>query len=166
VISNDIALALVVLKVLGDQVKEGKAAADEQLRASAMPEDRTAALLPDGAKVGTVNLNNGRVSARVTDRKAFTAWVQSMHPGEVEQVPTVRPAFEKLLLDGCKSKGGPVDKHGQEIPGVTVSEGDPYPMVKLVDGASEAVSAAWHARQLDEVMAGILRPAIEAGGAA
>lgn len=163
-ISNDLALAFVVLKVMGEQIKTGKAVADREVLASAQPEDRTSAVLPDGTKVGTVNLNNGRLSAKVTDREAFTAWVQAEHPTEVVMTPAVRPAFEKRVLDQCKANKFPADANGDEVPGIEVSQGDPYPMVKVADDADGAVAAAYQAGELTALMARFTQPAaVEAG---
>jgi hypothetical protein len=164
VIGNDVALALVVLKVLGEQVKTGESAAKREVAGAALPGDRTTAVLPDGTPVGTVGQAKGRINARVTDREKFTAFVQDAYPGEVELVPTVRPAFEKRVLDACKANKAPVDANGAEVPGVEVGVGDPYTTVKLGEDAHELVAAAYQSGQLEELMERYTRPAIEAGG--
>lgn len=162
-IGNDVALALVVLKVLGEQVKTGESAAKREVAGDALPGDRTTAVLPDGTPVGTVGQAKGRTLARVTDREKFVAFVQEAYPTEVEMVPTVRPAFEKRLLDACKANQAPVDANGVEVPGVEVGVGDPYTTVKLAAGAHELVAAAYQSGQLAELMERYTRPAIEAG---
>ena len=162
-IANDVALALVVLKVLGEQVKTGESAAKREAGAAALPGDRTTAALPDGTPVGTVGQAKGRTTARVTDREKFTAFVQETYPTEVEMVPTVRLSFEKRLLDGCKANEAPVDANGHEVPGVEVGVGDPYTTVKLGVDAHKLVGAAYQSGQLAELMERYTQPAIEAG---
>ncbi|MET9339216.1 hypothetical protein [Nonomuraea sp. NPDC003804] len=162
-ISNDVALAEVVLKVMTERLKQAKANADAEVRATALPGDRTSAALPDGTVAGTLSQAKGRTTARVTDREKFTAWVAMTYPGEVEQVTAVRPAYEKAVLDMCKRQGHPVDANGVEVPGVEVGQGDPYTITKVADGAEEAIAAAYQSGQLVEVMERFTRPAIKAG---
>lgn len=162
-ISNEVALAEVVLKVMTERLKQAKANADAELSATALPGDRTSAVLPDGTVAGTVGQTKGRTTARVVDRDRFVAWVATTYPGEVEQVAAVRPAFEKALLDMCKRQGHPVDANGVEVAGVVVGQGDPYPTTKVADGAEDAIASAYQSGQLAEVMERFTRPAIEAG---
>lgn len=56
--------------------------------------------LPDGTPIGTVTLTEPNDSFQVVDDKAFLRWVEDNHPNEVEYVPTVRPSFKKMLLEG------------------------------------------------------------------
>ncbi|WP_101791095.1 hypothetical protein [Nonomuraea indica] len=162
-ISNEVALAEVVLKVMTERLKQAKANADAELSATALPGDRTSAVLPDGTVAGMVGHAKGRTTARVTDRLTLTAWVQETYPSEVEMVPAIRPAFEKVLLDSCKANGANVDANGYEVPGITVGQGEPYPTTKVADGAEDAIASAYQSGQLAEVMERFTRPAIEAG---
>lgn len=164
-IANDVALAEVVLKVMTERLKQAKANADAEIRESALPGDRTNAVLPDGTVAGSVGQAKGRTSARVTDREKFATWVEQTYPGEVETVTTtaVRPAFEKAVLDMCKRSGHPVDANGYEVPGVEVGQGDPYTMTKVADGAEGAIATAYQAGELVAVMEQYTRPALEAG---
>jgi hypothetical protein len=86
-----------------------------------------------GNSLGTVSLTVGRVSARVTDEAAFTAWVQRNHPDET--VTVVRDSFRKKVLDSATGKaehGDPtaVGPDGEVLPGVEVVHGLPYIMVR------------------------------------
>jgi hypothetical protein len=165
VISNDVALAEVVLKVMTERLRQAKAVADAELRTTALPGDRTNAVLPDGTVAGAVTQAKGRVSARVVERDKFVAWVAMHYPGEVEEVTatTVRPAFEKKLLDDCKRHGHPVDVDGSEVAGVEVGVGDPYSITKVADGAEAIIAAAHQSGQLTEALERFVRRAIEAG---
>lgn len=164
-ISNELALAEVVLKVMTERLKQAKNVADAELRSTALPGDRTSAVLPDGTIAGTLSQAKGRVTARVTDRDEFTAWVAETYPGEVETVTTtaVRPAFEKAVLDTCKRQGHPVDANGYEVAGVEVGVGEPYAITKVADGAEDAIAAAYQSGHLAGALERFMQPAIEAG---
>ncbi|TDD54538.1 hypothetical protein E1286_04935 [Nonomuraea terrae] len=164
-IANDVALAEVVLKVMTERLKQAKANADAEIRTTALPGDRTNAVLPDGTVAGSVGQAKGRTSARVTDREKFAAWVEETYPSEVETVTTtaVRPAFEKAVLDVCKKAGHPVDVNGFEVPGIEVGQGEPYTMTKVADGAEDAIAAAYQSGQLTQMLERFTRSAIEAG---
>lgn len=164
-IANDVALAEVVLKVMTERLKQAKANADAEIRTTALPGDRTNAVLPDGTVAGSVGQAKGRTSARVIDREKFAAWVEQTYPGEVETVTTtaVRPAFEKAVLDMCKRSGHPVDANGYEVPGVEVGQGDPYTVTKVADGAEDAIATVYQSGQLTKALERFTRPAVEAG---
>lgn len=164
-ISNELALAEVVLKVMTERLKAAKGQADAELRTTALPGDRTSAVLPDGTIAGTLSQAKGRVRVSVTDRDKFVAWVAMHYPGEVEQVTTtsVRPSFEKKILDDCKRHGHPVDARGTEVAGVEVGVGEPYAMTKVADGAEDAIASAYQSGQLVDALERFMRPAIEAG---
>lgn len=164
-ISNDLALAELVLKVMTERLKQAKAVADAELRATALPGDRTSAVLPDGTVAGMLSQAKGRSTVRVTDRDAFTAWAGETYPSEVETVTTVsvRPAFEKAVLDACKKAGAAVDANGYEVPGVEVGVGEPYAIAKVADGADDAIAHAYIAGHLNASLERFMQPAIEAG---
>lgn len=83
----------------------------------------------DGTDLGAVSVSPGRVSARVVDEKAFTAWVADRYPFEI--VHAVGAAFARKLLDAAAGAGAAVDTAtGEEIPGVEVSAGDPFLTVR------------------------------------
>lgn len=141
--ARDIARDLAVLKVLSERLREAKALLDNQARELMEPSDRSAVKL-DGELVGTVTLVTGRSTTRVTDAEALTEWVRRNHPTEVQTVETVRPAFLSMLLAGTGADPGT----GEIIPGIGVSEGAPYPMVRLTADADAVVAVAWQAGRL------------------
>jgi hypothetical protein len=99
------------------------------------PGDKNAAKL-GAATLGKVAMTEPEVRAQVTDREKFTAWVAETAPSEVEQVPTVRTAYEQKLLEGAFKRGAAVDEHGQEIPGVSFGYGStPQQRFYANDGA-------------------------------
>lgn len=146
--ARDIARDLAVLKVLSERLREAKALLETQARELMEPSDRSAVNL-DGELVGTVTLVTGRHSARVTDPTALTEWVRQNHPTEVQTVETVRPSFLSVLLDEAKAAGVAVDTAtGEAVPGIDVSLGQPYPMIRLTADADAIVSVAWQADRL------------------
>ena len=164
--THDLALKLAVHKVLADQLKGVRGELDEQARQVMEPGDRATAKLPSGERVGSVTLAQGRVTARVVDERAFTAWVAERFPSEVVRV--VRESFAKAVLDAVRKHGGWLDEATGElvtVPGVTVAEGDPYPTVRLTQDAQQLVARAWQSGELAGVLGDVLQPAIEAGEA-
>jgi len=162
---RELALRLAVHKALTDQLKNMRSQLDEEARREMEPGDRITAKLPSGEKVGSVTLTHGRVSARVVDKDAFTRWVAERFPAEVVQV--VRESFAKTVLDAVKRDGGWVDKATGEIvqvPGVAVTEDDPYPSVRLTRDAPQLIAEAWQRGELAELVGGALQPReLEAG---
>jgi hypothetical protein len=158
--ARDIARDLTVLKVLSERLREAKALLEAQGRELMEPVDRMAVKM-DGELVGTVTIVNGRRSARVVDDAAFLRWVKENHPSEVQTVESVRPAFIGALLDATKSFGSPVDPitGGTDVPGVVVSTGEPYPMIRLTADADAVVSVAWQAGRLK--LPGAFLPALD-----
>lgn len=146
--ARDITRDLAVIKVLSERLRDAKALLEAQARDSMEPSDRNAVKL-DGELVGTVTLVNGRTTARVTNEPALLAWVRATYPTEVYTVEAVRPSFVAKLLDAARSAGSPAEViSGEVVPGIDVTQGDPYPMVRLTADADAVVSVAWQAGRL------------------
>jgi hypothetical protein len=123
------------------------------------PGDKNAVKL-GAATLGKAAMTEPEVRAHVTDRDKFTAWVTENAPGEVDQIPTVKGAFEQKLLEGALKRGAAVDEHGQEIPGVSFGYGStPQQRFYANDGA-EIFLAEVEPRDLPEIegvdLAGLL----------
>ena len=162
---HDVALRLAVLKVLVAELAEAKTAADAEIRDTWRRGDRLTAALPDGKLVGAVTLAKGRASAAVTDADAYEKWIRAVHPEQIQTVPEttrINPDFTARLKSAAQKLGVPVDAEtGEIVPGITVTEGTPYALVKLVDEAAGMVGAAWRSGELAELVSGLL--AIEGG---
>ena len=163
--NHDLALKFALLKVLVTELGTAKSAADAEVRDTWRPADRLTATLPNNTDIGTVTLANGAVRAPVADTEAYEAWVRATHPEQIETVPEttrVNPAFTARLTSAAKKLGVAVDAEtGEVVPGIVVLTGEPYPMVKLAEGARHAVAAAWRDGSLAELVSGLL--AIEGG---
>lgn len=159
------ALQMALLKVLVTELATAKKVADCEIRDTWRPSDRLTATIPGGEDIGTVTLAKGRASAAVTDQAAYEAWVRVNHPEWIETVPAterINPDATARLTSAARKNGVAVDAEtGEEVPGITVSAGDPYPMVKLTGDAREAVAAAWRDGSLTELVSGLLE--IEGG---
>lgn len=129
---------LALCKWLRDRIREWEADAKSQLALDAG--ERKAAKL-NGQTVAFVTQAHGRRDTDV-DEDALIEWVKEHHPTEV--VEAVRPAFRKKLLNQVINRGALIDADGVASDAVTVTAGEPYPVVKLTDEA-------------DITMAGFLR---------
>jgi hypothetical protein len=162
---EDTAFHLGLIKFLTEKLGAAKASAAGALTETWRPGDRNAGALPSGAVIASVTYAKGRTSARVSDRETFEAWVKENHPTEIETVTTTRvsPAYEALLTSAAKQFGVAIDATtGEEVPGITVGQGEPYAIVKLSDDAESLITQAWQDGELTELLGGILRPQIEA----
>jgi hypothetical protein len=102
--------------------------------------------------IGWLSIPQPRKGATVTGEAQFLAWARDNAPTEVVTVEQVRPSFASLVLESVKKNGGWLDKSDGEykpVPGVTASEGDPYPKVDLSGDAGAVIAAAWRDGQVD-----------------
>lgn len=140
---KDLARVAMVSKLVADAaITEGKAAR-ESLAAHMAGDglERVRVLGEDATDYGTVVLAAGKRTAKVTDPAAFAAWVAARYPDEV--VPAVRPAFQERLLAGATKAGDPVDVGtGELIPGVELSQGEPYLTTRPTAEAKDRMRAA------------------------
>lgn len=162
---REMALRFALLKVLTDELKKAKAASDCEIRDGWRPGDRLTATLPGNADLGTVTLANGAKKAHLADEAAYEEWVRKVHPEAIETVPAttrINPEFTDRLMAAARKLGVAVDAEtGEQVPGIEVTQGDPYPMVKLTPEARDAVAAAWTRGNLAALLPGLL--AIEGG---
>lgn len=156
---QEMALRFALLKVLVDQLRTAKSVADCEVRDTWQTGDRLTAALPNGTRLGAVTLAKGKASARLSDKTAYEQWVRQTHPDWVETVTItqVRSEHTDRLIAAASKLGEPVDAEtGEVVPGITVTAGDPYPMVRLAAGAREAVAEAWRDGALGELLGGLL----------
>jgi hypothetical protein len=166
-IRHDLALRFAVLKALGGELTTAKRVADCEIRDTWRPGDRNSAALPDGSVVAAVTLAKGTTKASITDEAAYEAWVRHVHPDQIETVERVKPDFTDRAKAAARKLGHPVDPAtGEEIPGMKVERGEPYPVVKPTSDAADAIARAWRAGELDEVVGDLLRPALAPGESA
>lgn len=140
---------LAAIKVFEDMVSAEK----HSSRAEVMQELLDAGItrlniqMPDKTVLGTIGVTKGRETARIVDERAFLAWVRENAPEEL--IETVRDSYRRSVLKQIQGGG--------EIPdGVEMSQGGPYPTVRLAEGATEAVLAA--------VRSGVIEPLALPGG--
>ena len=111
---------LVAIAVLKDMLTEADTALRAQILKQMLPTDRQSAVTYNAegepVQVGSVTrkkLEPGRETAAVTDINALVGWCREFAPDEVEIIVTVRPAFQKRLLDVVKAEGGWVTADGE-----------------------------------------------------
>lgn len=123
------------------------------------PGDKNAAKL-GAARLGKVAMTEPEVKAIVTNREKFVAWVQETAPTEVEDVPTVRAAYEMKVLEQALANGAPVDANGLEIPGVELGYGSSPQQRFYADDGAENLLAVVEEKDLPEIdgvdLAGLL----------
>lgn len=161
---RELALRFALLKVLTEELGKAKKASDSEIRDGWRPGDRLTATLPGNADIGTVTLANGKTTAKLSDQRAFEEWVKSTHPDWMTTVTltVVDPGHVERLMAAAQKLGVAVDADtGEAVPGIEVTQGDPYPMVKLTPEARDAVAAAWTRGNLAALLPGLL--AIEGG---
>ena len=163
----ELALRFALLKVLTEELKTAKAVTDCEVRDEWRPSDRLTATIPGGPDIGTVTLANGATRAAVGDTEAYEAWVRKAHPEQIETVPAttrINPEFTARITSAAKKLGIAVDAEtGEEVPGIVVLTGEPYPMVKLAEDARDVVASAWQKGQLTELMGSLLAINAEGG---
>lgn len=166
--SHDLAARFALLKILTSKLSDAKKAADCEIRDTWETGDRNTAKLPNGKALGSVTLAKGRAVARLVDEPAYQEWVAETHPEHIETVTITRvdPAFTERLMSAARQMGVAVDgETGEEVPGIRVEVGDPYPTTRIAPGAAEAISEAWQRGELAEPLGGLLRPALPAAEA-
>jgi hypothetical protein len=150
---KDATLHIAVLKVLADEIAGRLASVKEDAKGAFVDVGATQAVpeLPGGTKVATVSLAGaGKRSASVTNPLALLDWVIENHPGEI--VEAIRDSYLAKLLDTAKTEGRAIDPAtGEVVPGITVSDANPYLSVRFKPGGKEAIVAAWRAGQLTDI---------------
>lgn len=102
--------------------------------------------------IGSVQLNKGATTARITDPAALLAWVAEHLPEQIEAIPAttrVRSACLTALLAEAKAKGVAVSKHGEPIPGIDVGTADPTLQVKPSEDAADVIARAFAEGRID-----------------
>ncbi|MFE9926670.1 hypothetical protein ACFYQA_35510 [Streptomyces sp. NPDC005774] len=155
---RDHATRVVVLRVLRDAVEaeyraerravlDGLRAARAELALKSMR-----VTMPDDTPIATLTLIDPQSAVVVADEDAFTAWAAVNHPGEVETLLRVRPAWQRDLFARLACSGPVADPHtGEVIPGLTVAPA-PEPRsfsLRPVPGGAERVARAWRTGEID-----------------
>lgn len=145
---------------------------------AAMPPGTRLPAIFGGRQAGWVSMPKPSASAAVTDPGAFLAWTRKAAPGRVREDVTidqrqmddvlalvedhmpdalirttvVDPAWQGDLLATLRDRGRYALADGEvitEVPGVTVSKGEPRPRVNLADDAGEVIEQAWRYGAID-----------------
>ena len=126
---------LVAIAVLTDMLAEATTELKAQLKPQMLPGDRQTAVVYDadgkpvtvGGVTRTVIDPGGKRVAAVTDINALVRWCEVHAPDEVQTIVTVRPAFQRRLVDVVKAEGGWVTADGEIVfpDGVKLSTSDP-----------------------------------------
>ena len=153
-LKDDAARAAVLLALrdrIGEEAKTAREAVleglvDAQAELGVHSVDVT---LPDGTKIATASLKEGKGRIAVTNEAAFVAWVKGQWPDQI--VETVRPAFRTLLLDRLVPVGGESDAAADPTTGDVAAGVAAYPpperpttfQIRFADGGRAEVAAQW-----------------------
>ncbi len=152
-----------VLAAIADAVKKTAAAQLAGKRPDGSPVmtvgDRESSYLA-GKRLGSAQMFAGKTTVTLDpDHPALVAWAKENphYAHNVIQVEMLSPAVVDQLKKHAAKVGGPVDAHGDEIPGMSIGWGQPY-LVKDLDEdlvadllASERIN-----RLVDAVVAGTI----------
>lgn len=87
-------------------------------------DEKVAAELADGTRIGSVKRTKVSKTAKVTDYAALLAWVKQHRPDEVVVKESVSDAFVSWAKTSAKKHGAAVvEATGEVVPGVELSEG-------------------------------------------
>ena len=123
---RDAAARAVVFQIIEQRAKELKDAAKAEL-GELEPGDTLAAKW-DGQLLGTATKTSGRTKLVVTDEKKLVEWLQWHHPEEITLSPNA--AWLRQIEERARSLGQPVDGAGELVPGVELTQGEPYVSVR------------------------------------
>lgn len=136
---RDAAVAAVVYQTIEQRAKELKDDAKSRL-AELLPGDSIAARW-DNEVLGKATMSKGRTKLTVTDAEKLLEWVKATHPTEI--VESVNPAFLKALESRAKDMGlgAVIDGEGEVVPGVSITEGEPFVSVRKDKDAPMRIAA-------------------------
>lgn len=109
--------------------------------------EKVGAYLPDGTKMASVSRSDGKKTAKVTDPAYARIWVRERYPSEI--IESINPAFLKKLTDHAQAncligEHGVDPKTGEELPFITVEQGNPYVSITTTDEGVAALTALAH----------------------
>lgn len=141
---EELAVLDMYAKLVDARIKQLRAALPELMRQQRVK--LRAVEAADGTEVANIRYSPGNVTAKITDEAAAVRWCGTVHPGEVEEVVTIRPAFRKLLLEYSAKSGHPgeagVDpRTGERLDFIVVERGTPYVKVEPTEQGRERVRA-------------------------
>jgi hypothetical protein len=142
---DDVVLQLAVLRVLQDQIKKRYDEVRQEAVQVLGAEGRKNATW-DGQKIAAVSVSK---SGRVTiDQDKLLVYVQENYPTEIENKPSIRPAFLKAITNATAEAGEPCMPDGTlGPPGVSI--GEAYAIVRPTWDASDTVRRLWRERKIN-----------------
>lgn len=134
------ALRTAVVNTLLGKVKEADKTARSDILNQLDPGDRLTANYK-GQPIAAVAVARGKVVPSVSDADKLAKWVAEHYPTEVDHKPVVRPAFLSAILSATREAGQPCAPDGTlDVPGISVSQGDPYVVVTPTSEAQAIVA--------------------------
>lgn len=106
-------------------------------------DEKVAAELADGTRIGAVKRTKVSRSPQVTDTAALLAWVKEHRPDELVVTELVSDAFVKWAKDSARQHGKAVLPTGEIVPGVEMVSGSASYVPELDDEALPLLRARY-----------------------
>jgi hypothetical protein len=157
-------------KAIGEELKAARRELEDGLRAAKQETgtQKVSISLDEHTDIGTASLVQPKPVAAVVDADKFKAWVMDHYAAEIKRefVTSVRPAFQKMILDQITAAGvaewaDPETGVIHEVPGVEVQGRAAYTRVTVPEAGKAAIGEAWRSGAL----AHVVLPELTAGGA-
>lgn len=136
------ARTVMAAKMIADQVKDLAAADRVALHEVLTNEDvnNLTVRAGDGTELGKVVRVAGSTAAKVTDERAFFAWVKANRPDQLRTI--IDPEFRRAILKCATAEGLAADAEtGEVIPGIEITETAGHISVKDNDAAKNMAKA-------------------------
>lgn len=145
---RDIAHQVTVLAELANRVQAALLDARARLNTAMVTGDRLTVTHGD-VTLASVTKAKGRTTVRISDPAALLAWMAEHHPEEVVTRQEIRPATVGRILADTKAAGQPCFGGTLDVPGLTVTTGEPTVSLRPTDDAPAAIDRMWASGVLD-----------------
>jgi hypothetical protein len=99
--------------------------------------------------LGSATLAKGATSARISDGEKLLAWVAERYPEQIITERRIRSAVTARIIAQSKAAGQPVYDGELDVPGITVSVGEPKLQLRAEDDAAVVIERLWQAGEID-----------------
>jgi hypothetical protein len=146
--AHDLARKVAILDALYDKVGATLAEARRQLKEGMETGDRVTIKTGDDV-LGSATLAKGSTSARISDSEKLLAWVAERYPEEIITERRIRSTLTARILSQSKAAGVPVLDGELDVPGITVTVGEPKLQLRPADDAAGVIERQWQAGEID-----------------
>jgi hypothetical protein len=146
--THDLARRVAILHALSAKVDDALTEARRQLAEGMETGDRVTIKTGDDV-LGSATLAKGATSARISDGEKLLAWVAERYPEQIITERRIRSAVTARIIAQSKAAGQPVYDGELDVPGITVSVGEPKLQLRAEDDAAVVIERLWQAGEID-----------------